>query len=274
MDYHDRFLRAATEQGVPRDEAARYAELVLRFRIRAGAGPDGVRAGRFGGLPHLPADIAWPCIRPGVPLPYLAAVDCAALPRIAGFALPAGGSLLFFLSPEAAMSSCSVPEEQQFARVVHVPAGTVTAPTGPPADDCDDEPLTGPEHDLYARVEPDLPDWLDQPPEFLTDLEKQLTRDIPGMAQLTAVVDRLWPGRVPWIEDDLLLGGYSVSAQDSPESILADDSSEEAVLRGWVALAQFAVPHEEYVNGRFLIRHQDLEAGRFDKALSFCEFTE
>ncbi|GAA2692061.1 YwqG family protein [Actinoplanes palleronii] len=267
MDYHDRFLRAATEQGVPRGEAVRYADLVLRFRIRAGAGPDGVRAGRFGGLPHLPADIAWPCIRPGVPLPYLAAVDCAALPRIAGFALPAGGSLLFFLSPEAAMSSCSIPEEQQFARVVHVPAGAVTAPTGPPDDDCDDEPLTGPEHDLYARVEPDLPE---QP----SGLQDQVLGDLPHAAELAALVDRLWPGRVPWIEDDLLLGGYSVSAQNSPEWILAEDSSEEAVQREWVALAQFAVPHQEYVNGRFLIRHEDLAAGRFDQALSFCEFTE
>jgi len=43
MDYHDQFRRAANEQGVPEDESARFADLV-RFRIRAGDQPDGVRA--------------------------------------------------------------------------------------------------------------------------------------------------------------------------------------------------------------------------------------
>lgn len=44
MDYHDQFRRAAAELGVPQHESARFADL-LRFRIRAGDQPDGVRAG-------------------------------------------------------------------------------------------------------------------------------------------------------------------------------------------------------------------------------------
>ena len=49
---------------------------------------------------------------------------------------------------------------------------------------------------------------------------------------------------------------------------------EEAlrVMREWVPLAQF-VPDEVY-QARFLIRHDDVAAGRFDKALSFTAFTE
>lgn len=33
-------------------------------------------------------------------------------------------------------------------------------------------------------------------------------------------------------------------------------------------------PRQDYINGRFLIRRDDLAAARFDKALSFREFTE
>ena len=86
-------------------------------------------------------------------------------------------------------------------------------------------------------------------------------------AELTALVERLWPGRVPWIGEDFLIGGYSISAQDSPETQLADEGetplppgperfyrwqeSEDQVMREWVPLAQFSVPHKEYVIGRF-----------------------
>jgi hypothetical protein len=290
MDYHDRFRRAATGLGVPQDESARFADLLLRFRIRAGEKPDGVRTGQFGGMPHLPEGTPWPSIWPGAPMAFMASLDCAALPRIAGLALPEAGSLLFFLSSEAAVEACSIADEQKFARVVHVPAGIETTAADLPVNEFEDEPLCGPEHALFAKVEVALPDWLDGAEHLRTDFQRYLTRDLPHCAELAALADRLWPGRQPWIGDDLLIGGYSVSAQNSPETQLAakDESplppgperlyrwaeAEDRVLREWVPLAQFAVPHEEYVNGRFLIRHEDLAAGRFDKALSFCEFTE
>jgi hypothetical protein len=44
------------------------------------------------------------------------------------------------------------------------------------------------------------------------------------------------------------------------------------VMREWVPLAQF-VPDDVY-RGRFLIRHEDLAARRFDRARSFTAFTE
>ncbi|MBE1492078.1 YwqG family protein [Plantactinospora soyae] len=289
MDYHGQFRRAATESGVSEDESARFADL-LRFRIRAGDQSDGVRVGQFGGMPHLPAGMPWPSVSPGAPLAFMASLDCAALPRIAGFALPEAGSLLFFLSPTAAFESCSVADEQKFARVVYVPAGVETAAAEPPVDEHDDEPLSGPEHVLFARVEVNLPGWLEWAEDVRSDFQKHLTRDMPRCAELTALVQRLWPVGQSWIGDDLVIGGYSVSAQNSPETQLVDDEeahlppgperayrweeAEHRVRREWVPLAQFAVPGEEYVNGRFLIRHEDLAARRFDRALSFCEFTE
>jgi uncharacterized protein YwqG len=289
MDYHHEFRQAATELGVPEDESARFADLI-RFRIRAGEQPDGIRAGQFGGLPHLPAGMSWPSVSPGAPLAFMASLDCAALPRIAGFALPEAGSLLFFLAPTAAVESCSIADEQKLARVVHVPADAETVAAEAPVDEFDDEPLFGPEHDLFARVEANLPDWLDGAEDGRSDFQKHLTRDMPHCAELIALVQRLWPGEKTWIGEDFLIGGYSISAQNSPETQLAEDDetglppgperlyrwaqAEHRVMREWVPLAQFSVPNEEYIKGRFLIRHEDLAAGRFDKALSFCEFTE
>ncbi|MFI7205507.1 YwqG family protein [Micromonospora aurantiaca (nom. illeg.)] len=58
------------------------------------------------------------------------------------------------------------------------------------------------------------------------------------------------------------------------EQMVALYEEEQRVMREWVPLAQFGVPDEEYVNARFLIRHDDLAARRFDEVLSFCEFTE
>ncbi|BCY11710.1 DUF1963 domain-containing protein [Actinoplanes sp. L3-i22] len=267
MDFHEQFRQTATESGVPAAESARFAGL-LRFRIRAGGTPGGARAGRFGGLPHLPAGTPWPS-----GLAYLASADCAALPRIAGLALPETGSLLFFLAAAAAVEACSIESEQSLAKVVHVPAGAATTAVAAP----DDLPPPLPERDLFARVEADLPDWPDRPAAWWTDDQKQLMADLPHYAELCALVERTWPGRVPWIGDDLVLGGYSVSAQDSPEEQLAarDPAADEArMMREWVPLAQFAVPRQDYIHGRFLIRHDDLAAARFDQALSFCEFTE
>jgi hypothetical protein len=106
---------------------------------------------------------------------FMASVDCAALPRIAGFTLPEDGSLLFFLSPEAAVESCSIADEQRFARVVHVPADAETVAAEPPASEFDDLPLVSPEHALFAKVEADLPDWLEWAEGQRSDFQRHLT---------------------------------------------------------------------------------------------------
>lgn len=290
MNERDQFRRAAIEQGVPEDEVARFAELI-RFQIHAGQREEGVHVGRRGGRPRLPVGMPWPTCPKGFPLPFLLRLDCAALPRVPDLALPADGTLLFFLNPDNAMRACGIEDEQAYARVVHVPAGaeTVDGEYVLPAR----EPFLAPEHELYAGLQAELPDWLDRSEDWLCDTQIQLLRDMPHRKEMSALVERLWPERNWWIQRDVFVGGYTISAQDPPEVIMADlererqamslprpermvalYEEEQRVMREWVPLAQFGVPDEEYVNARFLIRHDDLAAGRFDRALSFCEFTE
>ncbi|MFC8896561.1 DUF1963 domain-containing protein [Streptomyces cinereoruber] len=58
-----------------------------------------------------------------VPLPLLFSVDCAALPRVDSFDLPADGTLLFFVNQERDHEDSS----GRYAQVVYVPDGTETA---------------------------------------------------------------------------------------------------------------------------------------------------
>jgi hypothetical protein len=52
----------------------------------------------FGGLPHLPAHVPWPSNRAGKPLPFVAELELATLPRIPDLALlPPMGALYLFL---------------------------------------------------------------------------------------------------------------------------------------------------------------------------------
>ncbi|MEV5632436.1 YwqG family protein [Micromonospora tulbaghiae] len=293
MNERDQFRRAAIEQGVPEDEVARFAELI-RFQIHACRRAEGVHAGRRGGRPRLPVGMPWPTCSAGFPLPFLLRLDCAALPRVPDLALPADGTLLFFLDQESALDACGIEAEQEFARVVYVPAGaeTVDGEYVVPAD-TEMEPFLAPEHEMYAGLQAELPDWLDRSETWLSATEIQLLRDMPHLKEMSALVERLWPERNGWLAEDVFIGGYTVSAQDPPEVIMMDAErrrqarslpraeqmvalyeERQRVMREWVPLAQFGVPDEEFVNARFLIRHEDLAARRFDRALSFCEFTE
>lgn len=306
MDHHLRFRRAAIDRGIPEDEVGAFAEF-LRFAIWTGPHPtDGTPVGRYGGLPRLPAGMAWPSCGRG-PLPFVAGLDCAALPRVEGLALPADGSLLFFLHHERAYEAFSVVGEQEFARVVYVPAGVDTAPAEEPAHH---EQMfytatlgfVGPEYDLYAAVAAELPGWFEDDEDEVTPSEDHahLGLHLSHLEELCALVEELWPqGRAP----ALSLGGYSMDISalrtdhmfETPETRMADDAlrarrraGEVAVppdqrqrylelealrvMREWVPLAQF-VPDDVH-RGRFLIRHDDLAAGRFDEALSFTAFTE
>jgi len=120
----------------------------------------------------------------------------------------------------------------------------------------------------------------------------------PPVASLSAghtraAAARLWQEKRSWRHTDIRVGGYTISAQDPPEwklvdadrkaqintlpfpeNAVASDEEVHRVMREWVPLAQFGLPEDEYVNGRFLIRHEDLAAHRVDQALSFSEFLE
>ncbi|MFD8883156.1 hypothetical protein ACFV0H_11580 [Streptomyces erythrochromogenes] len=79
--------------------------------------------GRLGGLPDLPLDMPWPEGEGNGPPCHIAS----------GLALPASGTLLFFLfdgrlDDEDCMVHPSDPETRPGSRVPHVPAGTRPPP--------------------------------------------------------------------------------------------------------------------------------------------------
>ncbi|GIJ45361.1 hypothetical protein Val02_22470 [Virgisporangium aliadipatigenens] len=307
MDYHGQFRRAALERGIPDDAVRRFAEL-LRFEIRTSARPEGVAVGRSGGLPRLPVETEWPTVEEdgrALPLPFVASLNCAALPRVDSLPLPPDGSLLFFLEHEHAWDCYDVQAEQRYARVMYVPAGTGTVAVEKPPVGHDEwslslaGPFVRPERTLYGSVHPELASWLeydDEDFEFVSKPARELVAALTHVEELRALVEELWPEDTRGSE--LWLGGGSMELGmgETPESFIAAASvrarreaeelelspaeinaleEEETlrVMREWVPLAQFHTYDDVYF-GRFMIRIEDLVARRFDRALSFAMFTE
>ncbi|MFD4669633.1 DUF1963 domain-containing protein [Lentzea sp. NPDC058450] len=281
MDRHEQFRNAAIDRGIPEDEVDAFAEH-LRFAVWARPAADGEEsAGRMGGLPLLPAGVDWPGGE--FPLPFIGSVDCAALPRAEGLDLPADGSLLFFLHHEEDMEEHP---STDYARVLHVPAGTQTQEAAPPPDHdsrtffCESIPFVAPEQRIAAQVLPELPDWI-------------ADRDV----QLCELVDELWPEAKNRYRYTLHLGGYctNVGSSDGPHTQMSFDSvqeqraanpdlssderwrlqreEEQRLVGQWLPLAQFSTQSEVYY-GCFLIRTEDLAAKSFDRMRSFTMFTE
>ncbi|MEV4620300.1 DUF1963 domain-containing protein [Asanoa sp. NPDC049573] len=298
MELSGAFRREAIERGIPADQVDRFAEQ-LRFAIWVGGGDQGGDVvGQSGGLPQLPAGTEWPSER-GMPLPFVASLDCAALPKVEKLPLPVDGSLLFFLDPEMAFDACSRGYDA-YARVLYVPAGTETAVRQLPSDA--ESPGPNPEYRLYAEVVPELPPGLEPDGEDLddrlmvaSDTVKQLVSELTHTDGLVALVQDLWKTEMGLAS--LRIGGYTkrIGGSYSPEEQMARASlrarletepdlprserirwrreEESRLIQEWVPLAQF--PTESAVHfGRFLIRFDDLAAGRFDKMRSFPAFTE
>ncbi|GAA4947571.1 DUF1963 domain-containing protein [Streptomonospora halophila] len=289
MDYQGRYRRAALETGIPDDEISVFTRH-LRLSIRLIEGSRGSPVGRFGGLPRLPVGMDWPSDGVG-PLPFIFSVDCAALPRVDGFDLPADGELLFFLDHE----QDHLDDTGRYARVVYVKDGTDTAVADPP-----DSEVVGEQYDVGATVCAELPPWFetdedeDEDEDDLSPFQQQLARglerDMPHLDELCALARGLW-------RDEGLasayIGGY---ADDDVISSIAEQTlagrekageitipmaqwyshveKEKHRLAGeWMSLARFRVP-DEFYSGGFVIRHDDLAAARVDKALPVTEFSE
>ncbi|WP_234590896.1 DUF1963 domain-containing protein [Micromonospora sp. MH99] len=298
MEVYGPFRREAMERGIPADQVDRFAEQ-LRFAIWVGGGDGGEDVvGQSGGLPRLPVDAEWPSER-GIPLPFVASLDCAALPKVERLPLPVDGSLLFFLDPENAFDACSRGYDA-YAQVRYVPAGTETAVRQLPSGG--ELPQPYPEYRLYADVVPELPPGLEPDDEdrddslmFASDAVQQLVGELTYTDELIALVQDLWPTENGLAS--LRIGGYTkrIGGSYSPEEQMARASlrarletepdlarpermrwrreEESRLIREWVPLAQF--PTEFFCHfGRFLIRFDDLAAGRFDQMRSFPAFTE
>ncbi|MEV4534738.1 DUF1963 domain-containing protein [Asanoa sp. NPDC049518] len=298
MELYGPFRREAIERGIPADQVDRFAEQ-LRFAIWVGGGDRGGDVvGQSGGLPRLPAGTQWPSER-GIPLPFVASLDCAALPKVEKLPLPVDGSLLFFLDPEKAFDACSRGYDA-YARVLYVPAAAETAVRPLPSGGEILRPY--PEYRLYAEVVPELPPGLEPDEEdlddrlmFASDTVKELVGELTHIDELIALVQDLWPAEMGL--SSLRIGGYTrrIGGADSPEEQMARAGlrarletepglprperirwrreEESRLIREWVPLAQFPTEYEVHF-GRFLIRFDDLAAGRFDKMRSFPAFTE
>jgi hypothetical protein len=181
--------------------AERWITLIrLGVRLRA-CGRGEKRVGQLGGLPSLPAGMAWPVWDGEGPLNFVASIDCAKLPRDGlDLPLPQDGTLLFFYydpydpfddpfrwrtvgkwDPESLVAG---------ARVLHVPAGVAVAEREAPTGSCEYEcvPLT-------ATQIPTGPDWFH--PEFraacrnLPDSDQAYLQDSANRDAFLSAVFRL-----------------------------------------------------------------------------------
>lgn len=284
MDHRGEFRLAALGSGIPDDEISRFSEH-LRLAIGLSAGAGGSPVGHIGGLPRLPVGMKWPSAG-DIALPLLLSVDCGALPEVDGFALPTDGTLLFFVHQEMDFDA-SRADPGQYARVVYVPEGTDTVVAEPSDPAC-----AGERTDVCARLEADLPLWLEEGDEdwheFWEDLEwddmsplqqqlaRYLERELPHLDELRALAHDLWPSGA-----HLAIGGYaddeatvgSITARTLANGQWSAVSEEDALRSAseWIPLAQEGRVHEEHYT-KFLIRHDDLAAARWDKALSVTMF--
>lgn len=294
MDHQGQFRRAALALGVPEDEIGRFIEH-LRLSIRLSARSDGVLVGQFGGLPRLPVGEDWPSHRDSQ-LPFVFSVECAALPKVDGLGLPADGSLLFFLDHENDHLA-SATGERGYARVMHVPAGTETAVAEPPNSVAVDE-----HGDLSATLLAELPPWWvtddeeededeDDLSPFQQQLQRDLERDLPHLDALRALAQDLWPSdnRLAsayiggYVDDEVItsIAEQTLAGREKAGEIVIPvatwfshvEAEKHRLTRQWLSLARFPAAGKYYY-GSFVIRHDDLAAGRVDQALSVTEFSE
>lgn len=288
MDHQGQFRRAALALNLPDDEVSRFLDL-LRLSIALGgvSASDGARVGQFGGLPRLPVTADGQS--DGFShLPFVFSLDCAALPRVDGFDLPVGGTLLFFLDHEEDHLATGT-GDKQYARVVHVPAGTDTAVAEPSSPE-----LVGEQYGVGATVVTTLPDCLEMDEDDMTSLQQQMARDLrrdmPHLDELSALADELWPPYRSlasaflggYVDDDVLVdiaernlrdrvaGGETVPEAEWWSHV---DEEQRRLTHEWTSLATFPLD-DDYYYGSFSIRQDDLAAGRLDKAFSLTWFSE
>lgn len=225
----------------------------------------------------------WPTWAAQGPLTFIAAVDCATLPReFVTIPLPDAGTLLFFYFDgrySADEGEPAMAEDVDGSRVIFVPAGEPvierTAPAGlDPYPRCD----------LFAEVVATAPER----EHILLDH----TETASGVPLAEAVESVLGPGRagtdvfgeLTWEANGHIpqhqVGGFASPVQGAVENEIAaavlegawSDPRLSAEADRWVLLAQFdSDENTDMVWGDvgmlyWLIRTDDLKAGRFDAA--------
>ncbi|MEU5262505.1 YwqG family protein [Amycolatopsis sp. NPDC021455] len=274
-------LSALAHEWLPAEVASAWIGL-SRPGIRLAPDGEGPRVGRIGGLPVMPEDMAWPEWPGRGPLDFLAAVDCAALPReFLSIPLPEAGTLLFFSFDGFRRESDDEPllEDVEGSRVLFVPAGVPVVERAAP-----EGPVPYPALDVFAEVVATAPErehiLLEQTKiangESLAEaVETVLLPDGCGGTDVFGELAAQARGR----GREHQVGGFAAPVQGAVENEIAaevlgdyrDPRRAEEAAR-WVLLAQIDTDDKtDMIWGDagmlyWVIRTDDLEAGRFDRA--------
>lgn len=214
-------------------------------------------------------------------MPLLLSVDCGALPRIDGFDLPTAGTLLFFVDQEMDF------EEGQYARVVYVPEGTETVLVEPPDPECVSERI-----DVSAELRAELPPWLEERDEdwdeFWEDLEwddmsafqqglvRYMEHELPHLEELRSLAYDLWSSDAylvigGYADDEVTFGSLMAKTLGQGQWFAYMEEDEFRLTSEWMPLAREGKTYEEHYT-KFMIRHEDLAAARWDKAVTVTHF--
>ncbi|MEV6647571.1 YwqG family protein [Amycolatopsis sp. NPDC051371] len=271
--WRDRLSTLAHER-LPAEVAAKWTAL-FRPSIRlvsAGAGP---RVGWIGGAPVMPAEAEWPEWPGRGPLDFVAAVECAALPREFS-PLPEAGTLLFFSFDGHRRGADEDPrlEDIEGSRVLFVPAGVPVAERAAP-----EGVVPYPARDLFGEVVATAPErehvLLDQTRISSGESLAEAAEDDPSGTDVFG--ELIEEARGPGPEHQV--GGFALPVQGAVENEIAaevlgsyqDPRLAEEAAR-WVLLAQIDSDDKAGMTWGdagmlyWMIRTDDLEAGRFDRA--------
>lgn len=243
MDEREAYREAARERAVPESVIDWWLQLArpLAGLHRHGTGPV---VGQFGGDPLLPADAEWP-VGPshfgGRPIPFIASIDCAALPPGGlDIAVPEDGCLLFFAENDFFGES----------RVIFVPEGTPTSARPAPVIGEN----TAETYDRFALHH--APHW-----NLPEDSDLSVMSLGPDSLYEKHDLGELWWNLGYTVDSgEMTLGGYYTKLQDDPRP---DE--------GWVLLAETSVNEDTLGDESspgiiyWVIRREDLAAKRFDQ---------
>ncbi|TVT62612.1 DUF1963 domain-containing protein [Amycolatopsis rhizosphaerae] len=283
--HEDRLVELARGQ-LP-DAVAEAWIALFRPAVRLIAVGSGVAVGHLGGNPSLPVGMPWPVWPDVGPLTHVASLDCGSLPREAlDIPLPAAGRLLFFyfdgryqLDHDDPWLDMAEPDQPEGAQVVFIPDGVAvrerSAPPGlrpyPRVDLAGVPMMTGPQREHILLDQVSVPGGL----SLAEAVDGLSVNGYAGTDVFCEVVYQVDEGRWP----NHQVGGFSDPWQGAAESEIAglvldgvpwgDPRFAEEAAR-WVLLAQFDSDGEMLWGDAgalyWLIRRDDLAAGRFDRA--------
>lgn len=261
-------------------------------RLVIGEG-DGAEVGRFGGLPDVPEDFAWPSFETDTifddtvklrPLSFLAQFDCAALAALDGDGLlPHEGMLSFFYELGSQRWGYD-PKDAGCARVYWFPDKAALSPRELPEDMEEDWRL--PSLAIYGRQSVEYPSSEEFPLSFLKSLPETAngwtalnrTRNaLRGYAEEPTPYHRLlgWPDIIQngmAQQCELVSRGYYLGGSgDIPQEVL--DETDLSAPEDWQLLFQldsfhaggFDLMFGDCGSVYFYIRKEDLAVRRFDR---------